>query len=265
MITDILEKLMRREIDVREAEALIRQALLRTEVLDNLVRLDVGRELRRAVPEIILAKGKPVELVVKTALKLASLSGRAIVSKAEKIHAEAIAAKAGEDFDVVFHEKASIVVVRHRGQEFPKVGGKVGIITAGSADVKVAEEAKVIVEELGCEVYGAYDAGVAGLHRLIEPLSRMLKEGVDVLIVAAGREGALPAVVAGLVDIPVIGLPVSTGEGLGGSGVAALLSMLQSCSLGLAVVNIDGGVAAGVVAALIARRAALKRHREGED
>jgi NCAIR mutase (PurE)-related protein len=138
-------------------------------------------------------------------------------------------------------------------------GGRVGIITAGTADLPVAEEAEMIAQEMGCQTFLETDAGVAGIHRLAEPLGRMIESDVDCLIVVAGREGALPTVVAGLVDLPLIAVPASSGYGYGGQGQAALMAMLQACSLGLAVVNIDSGIAAGVVAALIANRAARAR------
>jgi len=129
-------------------------------------------------------------------------------------------------------------------------------MTAGTSDIRVAEEARVVAEEMGCEVVTAYDVGIAGFHRHIGPLRRMLREGVDAIVVVAGMEGALPSVVASLVDVPVIGVPTSVGYGLGGKGVGALTTMLQSCSPGLCVVNIDNGVGAGALAALIARRVA---------
>jgi len=136
----------------------------------------------------------------------------------------------------------------------------VGILTAGTSDVPAAEEAALLCHEMGCTVYTAYDVGVAGLHRLFDPLHKMLDEiQVDVLIVAAGMDGALPSVVAGLADVPVIGLPTSVGYGLGGGGQAALYSMLQTCAPGLSVVNIDNGIGAGAVAGLIANRVAACR------
>jgi hypothetical protein len=136
----------------------------------------------------------------------------------------------------------------------------VGVLTAGTSDVPVAEEAALLCREMGCTVYTAYDVGVAGLHRLFEPLRLMLDEAqVDVLIVVAGMDGALPSVVAGLVDVPVVGLPTSIGYGVGGGGMAALYSMLQTCAPGLSVVNIDNGIGAGAVAGLIANRAAAAR------
>lgn len=116
-----------------------------------------------------------------------------------------------------------------------------------------------MASEMGATVLDAYDVGVAGLHRLVQPLEAFTAAGVDVIIVAAGMDGALPSVVAGLVDVPVIGLPTSIGYGFGGQGVGALTTMLQSCAPGLAVVNIDNGIGAGSTAALIARRAAKSR------
>jgi len=126
-------------------------------------------------------------------------------------------------------------------------------------DLAVAEEATMIAQEMGCETYLEADAGVAGIHRLVQPLRKMLEHDVDCLIVVAGREGALPTVVAGLLDMPLIAVPTSSGYGYGGGGEAALMAMLQACSLGLAVVNIDSGIAAGVVAAQIANRVARAR------
>src|SRR5262249_38515477 len=141
-------------------------------------------------------------------------------------------------------------------------GGRVGVLTAGTSDIPVAEEALALCREMGCEVLRAYDVGVAGLHRLFEPLRAMLAAPVDVLIVAAGVDGALPSVVAGLVDVPVIGLPTSVGYGMGGGGVAALSSMLQTCAPGLVVVNIDNGIGAGAMAGLIAARAGAARKNQ---
>ena len=133
------------------------------------------------------------------------------------------------------------------------------MICAGTSDIPVAEEAALMAEEMGCEVTCIYDVGVAGLHRLVAPLRELLTRGTDVIIVAAGMDGALPSVVAGLVAVPVIGLPTSIGYGMGGKGVAALLAMLQTCAPGLTVVNIDNGIGAGITAAMIANRVAQAR------
>jgi NCAIR mutase (PurE)-related protein len=142
----------------------------------------------------------------------------------------------------------------------------VGIISAGTSDIPWAEEAALLCREMGCRVHTVYDVGVAGIHRLWEPLQHLLEEvQVDVLIVAAGMDGALPSVVSGLVDVPVVGLPTSIGYGYGGQGEAALLSMLQTCAPGMAVVNIDNGIGAGAIAGLIANRTALARLKSASE
>jgi NCAIR mutase (PurE)-related protein len=127
-------------------------------------------------------------------------------------------------------------------------------MTAGTSDWPPAAEAKAVVEAMGCRVVVYRDVGVAGIHRLVAPLEAVVRAEADVLIVAAGMDGVLPSVVSGLVDLPVIGLPTSTGYGVGGEGHGALTTMLQSCAPGIAVVNVDNGVGAGATAGRIARR-----------
>jgi len=124
--------------------------------------------------------------------------------------------------------------------------------------------AEYFTEEMGCEVVAAYDVGVAGLHRLLPPLKEMIDKDVGVIILVAGREGALPSVVSGLVDVPIVVVPTSVGYGFGEKGVNALMAILQACSLGLAVVNIDAGVAGAAVAVLIASRAARCRRSSSD-
>jgi NCAIR mutase (PurE)-related protein len=152
-----------------------------------------------------------------------------------------------------------MAILKKKTHATPNSGGRIGILTAGTSDIPVAEEAKVIAQEMGCTTYVNYDVGVAGIHRLMEPVKQLIENDVDVVVVVAGREGALASVVSGLVDIPVIAVPTSNSYGFGAKGVSTLMAMLQSCSLGLAVVNIDGGVAAGAMATLIANRAAKYR------
>ena len=123
-----------------------------------------------------------------------------------------------------------------------KTGGKVGIIAAGTSDIGVAEEAKLVCESMNCDCISSYDVGIAGLHRIFPVLKQFIEAEVDVIIVVAGMEGALASIVSSIADVPVIGVPTSIGYGYGEKGVAALASMLQSCSLGLTVVNIDNGV-----------------------
>jgi len=136
------------------------------------------------------------------------------------------------------------------GYEIQKMG-KVAILTAGTADIPVAEEASMTAEFLGLDVIKFYDVGIAGIHRIIEPIAKILEERVDSVIVIAGMEGALPSVIAGILDVPVIAVPTSIGYGVNLGGIATLFSMLQSCSSGIAVVNIDNGFGAAVFAYLI--------------
>lgn len=219
---------------------------------------DVNRESRKGVPEVIMAETKQSDDVIAIARHFLSATGRALLSRVSDDLLDRLRREFAE-LEVESYPASRMVVLREPGRRVPKTGGKVGIVTAGTSDVPVAEQAKVVALEMGCEVMAAFDVGVAGIHRLFRPLKTMIDAGVDVIIVAAGMDGALPSVVAGLVDVPVIGLPTSVGYGLGGKGVAALLSMLQTCSPGLTVVNIDNGVGAGATAALLANRVAKVR------
>jgi NCAIR mutase (PurE)-related protein len=219
--------------------------------LKDFARIDINRSYRSGIPEIIFAEGKRSADVADIAVALATARGFALISRAGAGDVDAIKKRVEEEkegFEVDCNEAAKTVLVKKRGHEFEK-RGKIGLVAAGTADIPVAEEARVVAGVCGCEVIKAYDVGIAGIHRLVEPLEEMVDAHVAVIIVAAGMEGALPSVVAGLVNVPVIGVPTSVGYGVGGKGVAALLSMLQSCSPGLAVVNIDNGVGAATFAA----------------
>jgi hypothetical protein len=253
---EILERLANGKISVDEAEKLLR--LFSVEEVGNMAKVDIGRECRRSVPEIVLADGKTPEEVVEISSSLLENCGRAIVSRVSKEHVSALQREFKRESNTVteVHEKPRIVVIRRNDYRASKIGGKVGILAAGTSDIAVAEEANIVAQEMGCETITAYDVGVAGIHRLFPALREIIQKDVDVIIAVAGREGALPSVVAGLVDIPIIAVPTSTGYGLGEKGMSALTSMLQACALGIAVVNIDSGVAAGTVAALIANRMA---------
>ena len=138
------------------------------------------------------------------------------------------------------------------------IGAKVGIIAAGTSDIGVAEEARLVAKAMGCEAMVSYDVGIAGMHRLFPALKEMMAQNVSAIVVVAGMEGALASVVTSMVDTPVVGVPTSIGYGFGANGIAALASMLQSCTLGLAVVNIDNGVGAGAYAASVAKRITRK-------
>lgn len=225
------------------------------------LRLDRQRAQRTGVPEIVLAERKTTEEVVRSLVRLAESSGRALASRlrADQMDALALLMPDGHALTVVRESRIAILV--RDGAVLASTGGRVAIFCAGASDRPVATQARIMVEEMGCSVMMVADVGVAGLHRLVQPLREVVAADVDVAIVAAGMDGALPAVIAGLIDIPVIGLPVSVGYGYGGDGTGALMSMLQSCSPGIAVVNIDNGIGAGATAGLIANRAAQARER----
>jgi len=258
-LREILEKVAKGQISIDEAERLLR--VLAVEEVGNLARIDIGREYRKGIPEIILADGKNPKDLAEISLRMLSESGRAILSRVTREQIEAVVNSLPKDATIQIYDKARIIVIRKKGLVVEKIGGKIGILTAGTSDIPVAEEARIIAEEMGCQVITSYDVGIAGIHRLLPSLKKMIAEDVDVIIVVAGREGALPSVVAGMIDVPVIAVPTSIGYGLGEKGVSALMAMLQSCSLGLAVVNIDGGVAAGAIATLIANRVAKYRRK----
>jgi NCAIR mutase (PurE)-related protein len=235
------------------------------------VQPDFERAKRKGVPEIIFAEGKSVEQSYQIARLFLDRNDRAILSRVSPELAQRLRALARDltregEREIAFewHESARAAVLRGPGGVVPRTGGRVGILSAGTSDLPAAQEAAMVCQEMGCEVVTSLDVGVAGLHRLFGPLSEMLDarpdgHEVDVLIVAAGMDGALPSVVSGLADVPVIGLPTAVGYGLGGQGEAALYSMLQTCAPGMAVVNIGNGVGAAAMAGLIANRCALAR------
>ena len=252
----ILEELAKGKITAEDAEKSLKISFV--ENLSNVAKLDVGREIRRSVPEIIFAEGKRDEDLLKICRRMLEVTGRVIVTRLNRQQMRVIE-KRFSRYLVQKPPHAMSIVLKRRGYQGLSGFGCVGILTAGTVDLAVAEEAALIAREMGCETFLEVDAGVAGIHRLVGPLKKMIEHDVDCLIVVAGREGALPTVVAGLVDIPLIAVPASSGYGYGGHGEAALMAMLQACSLGIAVVNIDSGIGAGVVAAQIANRVARAR------
>jgi NCAIR mutase (PurE)-related protein len=221
---------------------------------------DLERAKRKGVPEVILSDGKTVEHAVAVARVFLERNGRAILSRVSPELETRLRGEFAQTVEFKWYAAARSAVLHKVDSERPQRGGRVGILTAGTSDVPAGEEAAMLCLEMGCEVYTTFDVGVAGLHRLFGPLRQMLDDHkVDVLIVAAGMDGALPSVVSGLADVPVIGLPTAVGYGLGGAGTAALYSMLQTCAPGMAVVNIGNGIGAGAMAGLIANRAAAAR------
>ena len=251
----VLGRLRAGELSIDEAIEEIRRTQL-VELAGH-ARVDLGRTGRRGIPEVVLAAGKPPKAAATLIVALAREQGQGLGSRLDTEHWAAL--EALSDGYQLTHYGPRSALLRQPGWEPEASGGRAAIVTAGTSDLPVAEEARMVLEAAGVETRLVFDVGVAGLHRLLEPLVELVDWQADVMIVAAGMDGVLPGVVAGLVDAPVIGLPVSTGYGAGGEGEAALLTMLQSCSTGLAVVNIDNGIGAGTAAALIARRAGAAR------
>jgi NCAIR mutase (PurE)-related protein len=263
LLRQVLERLASGDISLDEAERVIK--MLAVEEVGDLARLDIGREIRHGIPEVVIAEGKKPSDVAKIASKAIAQKGRVIISRVSEKHIRALKPVIAKGEFLYESLPGGTVVIKRRYFSPSDTGGRVGIVTAGTSDIPIAEEAKVMASEMGCGVTTAYDVGAAGIHRLFPALSEMITADVDVIIVVAGREGALPTLMAGMVDVPLIAVPASYGYGLGGKGVGALMAMLQSCSLGLAVVNIDGGIPAGAVAALIANRAARFRAGDVDD
>ena len=247
---DILERLVSGELDVDEAEKLLKANNILE--FDDIAKFDIKRTERTGFPEAVFSPSKDYEdLITIIRSYLEKSSQNLIITKLSHERYERITEDLGKNsyiFD--YNKRAQILIIRNEIIEKDPIA-KIGIITAGTSDINIAEEARVIVEEGGCEAITSYDIGVAGIHRLFPQIAYMVGEGVRAFIVCAGMEGALPSVVAGLVDVPVIAVPTSVGYGVGEGGRVALDAMLQSCAPGIAVVNIDNGFGAGVFALTI--------------
>ncbi|OPX28109.1 MAG: hypothetical protein B1H08_06555 [Candidatus Omnitrophica bacterium 4484_171] len=209
---------------------------------------------RCGVPEFIMPLGKSPALVYELLIKMAENNGFSAAAKLSEKQLGPLKARRRKGFVLKLYPDARMAMLRKRNFKFKNNVGSVGVISAGSADIVVAEEARITAEVLGCKAVYAYDIGAAGVHRLISPLKTMLKEKVSCIIVVAGMDGVLPALIKSLVDVPVIGVPASGGYGYGADGKAALMGMLQSCTPGLVVVNIDNGFGAAAAAYLIAKK-----------
>ena len=254
-LEDILTDLKNGNIELGEANAKIRS--MGYVPVSDIAKIDTFRRNRTGIMEAILAEGKMPEDVVKIAKVQLEANGRVLITRLDENSSKALEDSFSPDeLQWSLHRTTAVV---HDGTPIKKTGGKVAIISAGTADIIVSEEARMVAQEMGCEVETIYDVGVAGFHRLVHEMLRLKENMPDAIVVAAGREGTLPTVVSGLVDVPVIGLPVSTGYGAGANGKAALLAMLQSCSV-LSVVNIDAGFVAGSFAGRIANKMAEMRN-----
>lgn len=246
---EVLEKLAAGEIGIDMAERLLR--LDYVERIGNHTVFDMSRECRSGIPEVVYAEGKTPEKAGEIVERVIAKKGMLVLSRASEKYHDEVVRRIGED-GVMYRPEARMIVIDRRGCVQEHIG-KIGVLTAGTSDIPVAEEAATIAEVMGCTVIRGYDVGVAGIHRLLDPLKDMIRQDVACVVVAAGMEGALPSVVAGMVGVPVIGVPTSVGYGLGAGGMGALTTMLQSCAPGLVVVNIDNGFNAGATAALIAK------------
>jgi NCAIR mutase (PurE)-related protein len=219
------------------------------EKIDDIAKLDVNRELRKGMPEIIFAENKEYRDIIRIALAAIRRNGQVVVSRIKNDEMSKVAnalKRKGMLIEAGRNSRTILVSDKSFGRKM--TAATVGIMAAGTSDIGVAEEARLVAKAMGCDTIASYDVGIAGMHRLFPALKEMTAQNV----------GALASVVASMVDTPVVGVPTSVGYGFGGNGIAALASMLQSCTLGLAVVNIDNGVGAGAYAASIAKRMTRK-------
>jgi NCAIR mutase (PurE)-related protein len=234
-----------REGSVSPDEAVERLARLPYEDL-GFAKIDHHRALRRGFPEAVFGEGKTPEQIVGIVERIAGHGQRVLVTRTNaEVHRQVAAVRP----EARFHEAARCITVETGPA--PTLSGRVAVAAAGTSDLPVAEEAAVTASFHGAEVDRVYDVGVAGLHRLLDRAETIRK--ADVVLVVAGMEGALPSVVAGLVDAPVVAVPTSVGYGASFKGLAALLAMLNACASGVGVVNIDNGFGAAHLACLILR------------
>ncbi len=240
----LLEGVKEGRVDLGEAEDRLKS--MPFESL-GFASVDTHREFRRGFPEVILCEGKLTEEIVQIARTIMKTSGRLLATRASREVSDALKKEFPE---ARYHERARVVTAGRPAEV--ETRGSVLVLCAGTSDLPAAEEARITCEMMGNEVRHLYDVGVAGIHRLAGA-SKDLKEAV-VIVCCAGMEGALPSVVAGLVNCPVIAVPTSTGYGVSLGGFSALLSMLNSCSAGVSVVNIDNGFGAAYAASLINRK-----------
>lgn len=246
-ILSLLKKVKEGNLDIDEAVGRLKQ--LPFEDL-GYAKVDHHREIRTGYPEVIFCPGKTIEQIRGIIERLLAKGTNIMASRAEKSVYEAI-----KDMteNMEYYPEARTIFIQQK--EISKSKARVLVVTGGTSDIPVAEEAVVTAEKLGCTVERLYDVGVAGIHRLLANRYRL--DDVQVIIAVAGMEGALPSVIGGLTDKPVIAVPTSIGYGANFGGLAALLAMLNSCASGVGVVNIDNGFGAGFLAATIIRQIEL--------
>ena len=255
-IYDILESVKTGKVSVNSAKKLL--SLYSIEQVEEFAKIDINRRKRRGIPEVIFAETKEIHEIKKITKRVLEKTNLVLISRIKKKDYQKI---------LVFAKKLKVRIKTGRNSSslllYKKPikfqGGKIGILTAGTSDIGVAEESRLMCEAMNCKCITSYDVGVAGIQRVFPILKEMIEEDIDCMIVVAGMEGALATLVSTMIDIPIIGVPTSIGYGYGEKGIAALASMLQSCSLGISVVNIDSGIAAGGIAANIANRAIRRK------
>ena len=284
----LLTRFSRGELSIEELQKQISVHSIE-QVANDVAQLDVNREIRKEIPEVILAKGKEYADLLDITRAAVRRNGKVIVSKVqpEQLLNRLCKALKKIKFEIEVGKKSSTILVwdkshfttnaasrnsisnqtsnitsNRNGTGVAPLAGKIGILAAGTSDIGIAEEARLMAKSMGCETIASYDVGIAGMHRLFPALREMISKNVGAIVVVAGMEGALASVVTSMVNIPVIGVPTSVGYGFGSDGVAALASMLQSCTPGLSVVNIDNGIGAGATAALISNH--LAKMTKGE-
>ena len=254
-IEQIFQSLQKGRISPTRAKKLL--SLYSIEKIGNIAQIDTGRRNRKGIPEIIFGERKQFLDLKKIIKKTLSKNNEVLISRIKQKDYPKILEFAKKNKYKIKNGKNTTALLIYK-KNIKKIGGKVGIIAAGTSDIGVGEEARLVCESMNCDCLCSYDVGIAGLHRVFPILKQFIESEVDAIIVVAGMEGALASIVSSIVDVPVIGVPTSIGYGYGEKGVAALASMLQSCSLGLTVVNIDNGVGAGAAAANIANRIKTK-------
>jgi len=254
-VEQIFQSLQKGKISPSRAKKLL--SLYSIEKIGNIAQIDTGRKNRKGIPDVIFAEKKHHSDLKKIITKTLSKNNEVLVSRIkQKDYSKILEFSRKNKYKMKKGKNTTAVLIYKKN--IKKTGGKVGIIAAGTSDIGVAEEAKLVCESMNCDCVSSYDVGIAGLHRIFPVLKQFIEVEDDVIIVVAGMEGALASIVSSIADVPVIGVPTAIGYGYGEIGVAALASMMQSCSLCLTVVNIDNGVGAGAAAANIANRIKTK-------
>ncbi len=240
-IVELLEKVKTGEIEVTEALRILKS--LPYEDL-GFAKIDTHRDLRKGFPEVVLCTGKTLGQITKIVERLSAGSELIMATKASQEVYEAIR---NIRPDAVYYETARIVLIGQKKEKTAK--GAILVISAGTSDLPIAEEAAITAEAMGNPVERLYDVGVAGVHRFLDNREKLFQ--ANVIVVVAGMEGALASIVGGLADKPIVAVPTSVGYGASFDGLAALLTMLNCCAPGVVVVNIDNGFGAGYFASVI--------------